>query len=295
MRGYLNAWLTTAGLSALSILFLPNAWADAAAQAGATMTVTIQITTKEQSKTDIRTTTINRTLKGQCLMEAQAPTQIGWNGVSAEQQAAVSQSQANADAFVKQYGPSEGLSNQIAAAAEKCGDDEACMMAFVQKLSQNSEIQTMAKNKDAAKAAMPGLTPDLGPARFQLWQPKQCTGTVTANDTFIVDDPGGEGGMDAYKETKKVQGSAATSPDWHGMTIETDAVAGTTTYRMMPIPPVTIASSSSLKGAGQEQVNVIPGTPIPDAIGPLKGILGKQSTTVKGPGGTVSLNWQSVR
>lgn len=295
MRPYLKRRLTTAGLSALSILLLPDAWAGEAAKAGATMTVNVQITSKEQHKTMTATTTIDRVLKGQCLMEALEPAQVGWNGVSAEQQAAIDKSHADAEAFSKEYGPSEELGNQIAAAAEKCGDDQACMMAVAMKLSQNSEIQAMAKKKDAAVAAASKLRPDMGPARYQQWQPKSCTGTITANDTFVVDDPGGEGGMDAYKETKKVQGSAAVGPGWHGMSIETDLVAGTTSYRMMAVPPVTIASSSTLNGAGEEKVDLIVDTEMPDTVGPLQGVLGKQSATVKGAEGSLSLTWQSTR
>jgi hypothetical protein len=228
-------------------------------------------------------------------MEAQPTMQIGMNGPSAEQTAALNKSQANSQVVAQQYTPSEDLTNQLAAAADKCGDDQACMMAVVQKLSGNAEIQNMAKNQDAAKTAIAGLTPDLGPLRYQQWQPKQCGGTITADDTIVVNDPGGEGGADAYSETKKIQGSAPAGPDWHGMVIETDLVAGTTTYQMMPVPPVTIATSSSLKGAGKEEINLILNTPMPAKIGPLKGVLSKQSTTLKGPGGTLGLSWQTAR
>jgi hypothetical protein len=276
----------------IAILPVPGMAAEPAKE-GATITVSVQITTQEHGKTDIETSTINRVLKGQCLMVAQPPMQIGMAGPTAEQQAAVQQSQANGEAVAKQFTPSEDLTNQMVAAANKCGDDQACMMAEVQKLSGNSEIQTMAKNQGAAKAAIAGLTPDLGPLRYQQWQPQDCTGTITANDTFIVNDPGGEGGADAYNETTKIQGSAPAGPDWHGMIIETDLVAGTTTYQMMPIPPVTVASSSSLKGAGQKQISLIRSTPMPEKIGPLKGVLGKQSITLKGSKGTLGLSWQS--
>jgi hypothetical protein len=291
MRRHLNIWLVTASLSALSILSIPNAWAGSAAPTGTTKTVNVLITTKQQNKSDIKTSTINRTLKGQCQMVAKAPQQIGWGGTSTEQQAALAQSQANATAFQQQYAPSEDLTSQIAAGAEKCGDDEACMTALAMKLAQNPEIQKMNQNKDAAKAAVAGLNPDLGPARYQIWEPKQCTATITAHDTFVTDDPGGEGGMDAYKETKKIEGSAAVA-NWPGMFIETDIVGSTTTYRVAAAPPVAIASSSTLKGAGQEQVNLMLDTKLPEVIGPLKGVFGKQSTSVTGESGSVSLTWE---
>jgi hypothetical protein len=296
---YLTSHLATRRLAlavaVFGIAFLPvPSFAAGPAKAGETATVNVQITAQEHGKSDIKSWTINRVLKGQCLMEAMPAMQVGMNGPSAEQQAALDKSQANSQAFAQQYAPSEDLTNQLAAAADKCGDDQACMMAVVQKLSGNAEIQNMAKNQGAAKNAIAGLTPDLGPLRYQQWQPKQCSGTITADDTFVVNDPGGEGGADAYSETKKIQGSAPAGPDWHGMIIETDLVAGTTTYEMMPVPPVTIASSSSLKGAGKEEISLIRGTPMPDKIGPLKGVLSNQSTTLKGPGGTLGLSWQTA-
>ena len=76
------------------------------------------------------------------------------------------------------------------------------------------------------------------------------------------------------------------------MMIQTDTVGKTTTYRMAAPPPVTIATTSTLKGAGQEQVSLIQDTKLPEVIGPLKGVFGKQSTSVQGGGGTVSLSWQ---
>ena len=61
---------------------------------------------------------------------------------------------------------------------------------------------------------------------------------------------------------------------------------------MHDIPPVTIASSSTVKGAGQEQVTLILDTKLPEVIGPLKGVFGKQSTTVTGESGSIALTWQ---
>jgi hypothetical protein len=106
MHRYLHRWLATAGLSALAIFLPPNAWANDAAKAGATMTVNVEIVTKEQHKTMTMTTVIDRVLKGRCLMEALMPTQIGWNGRTPEQEAALEQSRASGEAFAKQYGPS---------------------------------------------------------------------------------------------------------------------------------------------------------------------------------------------
>lgn len=285
--------LVRAGL-AIGVVLLPAAGLAAEpAKPGATMTVNVQITAQAHGKTDTTTTTINRVLKGQCLMEAQAATQIGMKGASAEQQAALDQSQANAEAFAKEYAPSEELTSQIAAAAEKCGDDEACMMAMAQRLAGNSEIQNLAKKKDAAVAAAAGLQPDLGPIRYQQWRPTQCSGTITADDTIDVNDPGGEGGADAYHDVTQIRGSVAAGPDWQGMIIETDLVAGTTTYQMMAVPPVTMPTISSLNGAGQQEISLILETPMPDSVGPLKGVLSEHTTTVTGPGGTLQISWQT--
>jgi hypothetical protein len=159
-------------------------------------------------------------------------------------------------------------------------------------MQNNPEFLAAGQAAAKAQGSMNGVVPDLGPTRYQLWSPQSCSGTVTANDTYVDSDPGGEGGDGAYTDTTVVKGSSPIHPDWRGMTMETDLVSGTTTYRMMAPPPVNIASQSSMKGAGQRETPLLAGTPLPDTIGPVKGVGGKQSTKLKGKSGTVTVEWQ---
>ena len=266
-----------------------------AAPAGATTTVSIKITVKDSTKADYSSSTIARVMNAQCVMQAAAPMQIGMNGPTPEQQTALAQSQAKTEALTQQMAPampSDDMVAQMTAAADQCGNDEACIMEFAKKIQNNQELLAAGQAAKNAQGAVNGAVPDLGPTRYQLWSPQSCSGTITADDTYFDSDPGGEGGDGAYSDTTTVKGSGPIHSDWRGLTMETDLVAGTTTYRMVAPPPVNIASQSSMKGAGQREIPLLAGTPLPDQIGPVKGVGGKQSTKLKGKSGTVTVEWQ---
>jgi hypothetical protein len=179
----------------------------------------------------------------------------------------------------------------LEAEAERCGNDEACLTGLAMKMSQTPEMQAMAQQVPEAKQAMQDMNPDLGPARYQMWQPQSCTGTVTVNDTYVDSDPGGEGGDGAYTDTTVATGSAPIMPEWRGLVIETDLIEGKTEYRMMAPTPVTIATSSSRTGAGERQIPLLAGTQLPKSFGPYKGIGGKHKGEAKGDAGSVSVEW----
>ena len=286
--------------TALTLLSMPFAAEHALAgsppaPAGATTTVSFKIIVKDSTKSDYASSTIERVLNAQCVMQAAAPMQIGMNGPTPEQQTAIAQSQAKSEAITQQLTPampSDDLVAQMTAAADQCGNDEACIMEFAQKIQNNPEVLAASQAAAKAQGSVNGAIPDLGPTRYQLWSPQSCSGTVTANDTYVDSDPGGEGGDGAYTDTTTVHGSGPINPDWRGLTMETDLVGGTTTYRMMAPPPVNTASQSSMKGAGQREIPLLAGTPLPATIGPVKGVAGKQTTKLEGDSGTVTLEWQ---
>ena len=149
----------------------------------------------------------------------------------------------------------------------------------------------MAKQVPEAQQAMQGVNPDLGPARYQMWQPQSCAGTVTVNDTYVDSDPGGEGGDGAYTDTTTAKGSAKIMPDWRGLIIQTDVVENTTQYTQAPAPPVAIATVSSRTGAGDRQIPFLGETKLPETFGPYKGIGGKHKGQAKGDAGSVSVEW----
>ena len=149
----------------------------------------------------------------------------------------------------------------------------------------------MAQQVPEAQQAMQGINPDLGPARYQMWKPQSCTGTVTVNDTYVEIDPGGEGGDGAYTDTTTAKGSAKIMPEWRGLVIETDVVGNTTQYIQAAAPPVTIATVSSRTGAGERSIPFLGTTKLPDTFGPLKGVGGKHKGDAKGEAGSISVEW----
>jgi hypothetical protein len=281
--------------TALTILGLPLAaghvLAAEPAPAGATATVEIKMTVKEKTKGDWHSTAIERVFNGQCVMQAGPASQIGSKGATPEQQAAMEASTAKAQNVQEQFAPSDEMLANLEAEAEKCGTDEACLTALAMRMSQTPEMQAMAKQVPEAQQAMQGMAPDLGPARYQMWQPQSCSGTVTVNDTYVDSDPGGEGGDGAYTDTTTAKGSAPIMPDWRGLFIETDVVGNTTQYTQAAPPPVAIATDSSRTGAGERQIPFLGETKLPASFGPLKGVGGKQTTQAKGEAGAISVEW----
>jgi hypothetical protein len=281
--------------TALTILGMPlaasHALAAEPAPAGATATVEIKMTVKEKTKSDFHSTAIARVFNGQCVMQAAPASQVGSKGMTPEQQAAMEASTAKAQGVQQQYAPSDEMMANLEAEAAKCGSDEACLTALAMKLSQTQEMQAMAKQVPEAQQAMQGVNPDLGPARYQMWQPQSCTGTVTVNDTHVDSDPGGEGGDGAYTDTTTAKGSAKIMPDWRGLIIQTDVVENTTQYTQAPAPPVAIATVSSRTGAGERQIPFLGDTKLPETFGPYKGVGGKHKGEAKGDAGSVSVEW----
>jgi hypothetical protein len=281
--------------TALTILGMPlaasHALAAEPAPAGTTATVEIKMTVKEKTKSDFHSTAIERVLNAQCIMQAGQASQVGSKGMTPEQQAAMETSTAKAQDVQQQYAPSDEMMANLEAEAAKCGSDEACLTALAMKLSQTPEMQAMAQQVPEAQQAMQGVTPDLGPARYQMWQPQSCTGTVTVNDTYVDSDPGGEGGDGAYTDTTTAKGSAKIMPDWRGLVIETDVVGNTTQYIQAPAPPVTIATVSSRTGAGERSIPFLGNTELPKSFGPLKGVGGKHKGQAKGDAGSISVEW----
>lgn len=281
--------------TALTIIGMPlaasHALAADPAPAGSTATVEIKMTVREKTKSDWHSTAIERVFNGQCVMQAGQASQVGSQGMTPEQQAAMEASTAKAQNVQQQYAPSDEMMANLEAEAEKCGTDEACLTALAMKLSQTPEMQAMAKQVPEAQQAMQGVAPDLGPARYQMWQPQSCSGTVTVNDTYVDSDPGGEGGDGAYTDTTTAKGAGKIMPDWRGLFIETDVVKGTTTYTQAAPPPVAIATNSSRTGAGERQVPFLAGTALPQTFGPYKGVGGKHKGEAKGDAGSVSVEW----
>jgi hypothetical protein len=198
------------------------------------------------------------------------------------------------EAIARQGEPSMDTATKMAAEAEKCGDDEACLTALAMQMSQDPEFLAHQGDLKAASQAAAGLAPDLGPIRYQQWSPQSCTGDMKVNDTYVTSDPGGEGGDGAYTETVTVDASSAIAP-WPGLFMETDVVKGTTQYRFAEPAPITLPSSSSIKGTGSANVSLLETTALPQVLGPYPGVMGNHKAVLKGQNGSVSLEWLAAQ
>jgi hypothetical protein len=282
-------------LAACSVPFTSAALAAGPVPEGTVKTVTFKVTVQEKTKGDWDSTAIARVLNAQCRMVAAPASTIAFTGMTTEQEAAVAKTQADAEALNQQMQPSMGIAERMAAEAEKCGEDEACITALAMKMSQDPEFLAQMPNmKDGAQKAQ-NLNPDLGPVRYQQWHPQTCTGEMQVDDTYVHSDPGGEGGDGAYTDTTtiKATGKVDTASNALALFMETDTVGNSTQYRLSAPVAVTLPSNSSMTGAGTQQVDLLGTTKLPDMLGPYKGVMGKQKGSVKGDNGSVAIEWSS--
>jgi len=281
-------------LAACSVPFA--AFAAGPVPEGTVKTVKFKVTVQENSKAEYSSTAIARVLTAQCQMIAMPAMQISSAGPMAEQQAAMAASQTQGEALSQQMQPNMDMATQMAAEAEKCGDDEACLTALAMKMSQDPDFLAQQGNMKAGASAAASLQPDLDPVRYQQWRPQACTGEMKVNDTYVTSDPGGEGGDGAYTETVTVTATGAVDGAlWPGLFMETDVVKGTTQYRVTAPAPITLPSNSSLKGAGSRAVDLLGSTALPDTLGPYPGVIGKHKDNIKGKDGTVALEWTAAQ
>jgi hypothetical protein len=159
------------------------------------------------------------------------------------------------------------------------------------KLSQTQEMQAMAQAGAGSAAGMQGVNPDLGPARYQMWQPQSCSGTVTVSDTYVDSDPGGEGGDGAYTDTTTGQG--------HGADHARLARPGDPDRRRgehHSIHPGARTAGHHRRCQFAHRRGRTP-DPVPcrhqvaETFGPYKGVGGKHKGGAKGDAGSISVEW----
>lgn len=260
---------------------------------GATTTMNFKVVVKESSKGEFASTAVEHVLNAQCSMLALAPSPISWDGPTAQQEAAAQNSAAQGEALAQQMSGSQDYAAQIEAEANKCGADEACLTALAMKMANDPNFLAQQGQMQAGAQAAQKLQPDLGPVRYQQWNPQSCTGKMQANDTYVTSDPGGEGGDGAYTDTVTVAAAGPVADNsWPGLFIQTDLIDGTTSYKLVAPPPVTLPSNSSMQGASSRQVSLLGGTALPEVLGPYPGVLGKHRAKVKGTDGSIAIEWK---
>lgn len=273
-------------------LLLPSGVSHAVEPApdGATMTMTFKVEIKDQSKGEFNSQSIHHVLTAHCNMIALIPSPFTWDGPTAAQEAEMAASAAQGEALSQQMAPDEAAAAQLQAEAEKCGEDEACLMALAMKLANDPAFAEQQQQAMAGAQAAATLQPSLGPARYQQWNPERCTGELRADDTYVTSDPGGEGGAGAYTDTVTVSATGPITDDsWPGLFLQVDLQDGTTTYKMIAPPPVSLPSTSSMTGSGMRDISVLSGDEFP-FFGPYPGRPGGH----RGNSGPITAEWSKA-
>jgi hypothetical protein len=145
------------------------------AEPGRAAIIDIEITIegKHSSKGDAGQSTewrVLRNLKLSYPLEAQ-PLSI--SGISDPRHQAQQMEQANAlsQQSDQAMANNAGLMDQMQAAVDACGDDEACINAYVMKLSQDPQLQAMSKDASQMNQSMQAYN-ESNPPRYQQWQIK---------------------------------------------------------------------------------------------------------------------------
>ncbi len=266
-------------LCALGVLALAagaRAWAFDPSPEGSRMEATITAVLESSISADPRdgrytSGKSKRTLTGTCQLQAGSVQAYGFEGPPAN----APQPQA----------PKALL--DLEEEYKKCAGDTACMMRL------------------AEKAAGEDIVVEEPPAEWQIWWPQTCRGSLAVDDSSFTDDPGGEGGGGAFKETATLKG-AGSWPEggedgWLGVYLETNFVKNTTTVRFAP-PTNTIDATRTVVRTGDgaksetKTVKAVFSTTLQgQAFGPNPGPPQAGAAVRKVDGATLSLEWGVAR
>ena len=149
--------------------------AQTPAEPGRTAVIDIEITIegKHSSKGDAGQSTEWRVLRNLKLSYPLEAQRLSISGISDPEHQAQQADQANAlgQQSEQAMANNAGLMEQMQAAVDACGDDEACINAYVMKLSQDPQLQTMSKDASQLNQSMQAYN-ESNPPRYQQWQIK---------------------------------------------------------------------------------------------------------------------------
>lgn len=260
-----------AGLIAAALVFtLPaDAAGTAAAREGTTLVIEFTATLKTALSTSVTTSTIERVLKGRCKLEARGLMPYGVMGPTKEQERAMQNAQPSTEMA--------DLEKEVA----KCKGDQACMMRLAERAAN-------------AKA------PEGASGTIQTWFPQSCSGSFKVDERHDTNDPGGEGGGGAYRQTTTIKGmnviKEGGEDGWHGAFIDHDVAKNVTTYHFTNIEPMEFETRSTRTGhnAGVSQGKAsiaLLGAEFPNPWAAQKGPPAAGKTTKKADGGTLTVEW----
>lgn len=261
-----------------------------------TVSVTATVTTKGQA--GFRTSAVEHSFTGSCILTATSRmrgdlvTGAVAGDVEAMQQTTEKMAAQMSDAEL------EAFAQEMEAKMAACGTDEACAMAVMQESMNDPRLQAGAKAAQSNAPEVDALTERMSETNLQSFTAERCQGTITVNDRHVTDDPGGEGGVDAYNETVTIKGTDEF--DWGldrwMMTILGDFKSEQSIYNIGPPAFGQFESDSSVKGKSQATVSFLPdGVTWPVGSGPEPGFLKGGSKVGDAPGGEVTLKWTVKR
>jgi hypothetical protein len=290
-----------AGSSCLAIaaaLSTPAAGAEPVPDGGK-ITVKVMVTATSKGQSDIRTSAIDHSFTGSCVLTAAGRTRgdLATGQALAGDAAAMEQTTTNMQAQMDDAGL-EAFGQEMEAKMAACGADEACAMAVMQEAMNDPRVKAGGQIAQSNAPEVNALANQMADANLQTFIPERCEGTMTVNDREVTDDPGGEGGAGAYQETVTIEGSE--KHDWGldrwTMTALGDFKSEQSVFSFRPPHGGQFASTSTVKGKGETGVTFLPdGVAWPDRFGPKPGFLQGGSEVLDVPGGQVTIEWTVKR
>ena len=266
---------------------------------GGKITVKVTVTATSKGKSDIRSSTIDHSFTGSCVLTAAGRLRgdLATGQVMAEDAAAIENTTTKMqgqmdDAGLEQFG------KEMEAKMAACGDDQACAMAVMQEAMNDPRVKAGGQIAQENAPAVNALANQMTDTNLQTFTPQRCDGTMKVNDRHVTDDPGGEGGVDAYQETVTIKGSEKY--DWGldrwTMTVLGDFKSEQSIFSFRPPHNGQFSSTSTVKGKDESDVTFLPdGVAWPERFGPKPGFLKGGSETLDAPGGRVTVKWTVQR
>jgi len=266
---------------------------------GGKITVKVTVTATSRGKSDIRTSAIDHSFSGSCILKAASKMRgdLATGQAVAGDAAAVENTTTTMQAQMDDAGL-EAFSKEIEAKMAACGADEACQMAVMQEAMNDPRAKAGGQIAQQNAPAVNALANRMADTNLQTFTPERCEGTMKVNDRHVTNDPGGEGGADAYQETLTIKDSEKY--DWGldrwAITVMGDFKSEQSIFSIRPPQGGQFSSTSTVKGQSETSVVFLPdGVAWPDRFGPKPGFLKGGSELLEAPGGQVTVKWTVQR
>lgn len=260
---------------------------------GGKITVKVTVTATSKGQSDIRTSKIDHSFSGSCVLTAAGKLRgdLLTGQPMAGDEEAMESTTSKMEAQMEDSGLEE-FSREMEAKMAACGDDEACAMAVMQEAMNDPRVKAGGEIAKSNAPEVNALVDRMSDTNVQSFTPERCQGTMKVNDSYFTDDPGGEAGAGAYQETVTVKGSQTF--DWGldhwAMTAMGDFKAEQSILSFRPPHGGPFSSTSTLNGKSEAAVEFLPdGVSWPERFGPVAGFLKGGSEVLDAPGGKVTI------